>query len=116
MRSVAALSVCLLTGIGGLIHRNYNHLTMVVSGLGAIGTKSEVFMSAAEILICILTLLSIAGFYKACKETHKNVLPPLTILSLAFSMVWAAIFPMHHVLHGSLGPIPLLMPLGALLA
>jgi Protein of unknown function (DUF998) len=101
---------------GGFIHRNYNHLHKVVSELGAIGTRSEVFMSTTVLLISILSVFSIVGMYKACRQIGLNVIPVLTMLSLSISMVWAAIFPMHHELHGELGPIPLSLNIGVLLA
>ena len=101
---------------GGFIHGNYNHLHNVVSELGAIGTKSEIFMSITEMLISILSVFSVIGFYKTCKQIGINVIPILTLLSLSISMFWAAIFPMHHELHGNLGPIPLLLNVGVLIA
>jgi hypothetical protein len=101
---------------GGFIHGNYNHLHNVVSELGAIGTKSETFMSTNELLVSILSIFSTIGMYKACRQIGLNVIPVLTILSLSISMFWAAIFPMHHELHGTLGPVPLLLNIGVLLA
>ena len=101
---------------GGFIHGNYNHLHNVVSELGAIGTRSEIFMSTAELLISIISVFSVIGFYKACKQIGINVIPVLTILSLSLSMFWAAIFPMHHELHGTLGPFPLFLNAGVLLS
>jgi hypothetical protein len=106
----------LATITGGFIHGNYNHLHDVVSELGAIGTRAEIFMSTAEILISILSVYSVIGFFKACKQTGLSVIPVITILSLSISIFWAAIFPMHHELHGALGPIPLILNLGVLLA
>lgn len=101
---------------GGFIHGNYNHLHNVVSELGAIGTGSEIFMSTGEVLISILIVFSVIGYYKACRQTGLHMIPVLTILGLSISMFWAAIFPMHHELHGTLGPVPLLLNVGALLA
>ena len=113
---IAPLLFWLATITGGFIHGDYNHFHNVVSELGAIGTKSEIFMSAAEMLLFILSTFSVIGFYKACKETGINAIPVLTMLSLSISMCWAAIFPMHHELHGTLGPIPLILNLGALIS
>jgi hypothetical protein len=113
---ITPLLFWLTTITGGFIHGNYNHLHDVVSELGAIGTKSEVFMSTSETLIAILSVFSIIGFYKACRQNGLNVIPVITILSLSTSMFWAAIFPMHHELHGTLGPIPLLLNIGVLLS
>jgi Protein of unknown function (DUF998) len=106
----------LLTIIGGFIHGDYNHLRMVVSELGAIGTRSEIFMSTGELVLGIISTLSVIGFCSACRQNGISIIPPLTILTLSFSMIWAAIFPMRHELHGSTGPLPLIMFAGALLA
>ena len=114
--TITPLLFWLATTTGGYIHGNYNHLHDVVSELGAIGTRSEIFMSTAELLIAILSVFSVIGFYKACRQTGLNVIPVLTILSLSISMIWAAIFPMHHELHGTLGPIPLILNIGVLLS
>lgn len=113
---ITPLLFWLATIIGGIIHGNYNHLHNVVSELGAIGTRSEIFMSTTETLIAILSVYSIIGFYKACRQTGLNVIPVMTMLSLSISMIWAAIFPMHHEMHGELGPIPLIMILGVLIS
>ncbi len=113
---IAPLFFWVITIIGGFIHGNYNHLHNVVSELGAIGTKSEAFMSTTEMLLGILSIFSIVGFYKVCRKLRMNVIPVLTILSLSISMFWAAIFPMRHVLHGSIGPLPLILIIGVLLA
>lgn len=106
----------LLTISGGFLHHDYNHLRMVVSELGAIGTRSEIFMSTGELILGILSTLSVIGFCRACRQNKISLIPPLTILSLSFSMIWAAIFPMHYELHGSTGPLPLIMFAGVLLA
>jgi hypothetical membrane protein len=113
---ITPLLFWLATIVGGFIHGNYNHLHNVVSELGALGTTSEVFMSSMEVLVSILSIFSIVGFYKACKKIDLNPIPVLTILALPISMFWAGVFPMHHELHGTIGPIPLLLNIGALLA
>jgi hypothetical protein len=106
----------LMTIAGGFIHGNYNHLHNVVSELGAIGTRSEIFMSTAETIVSILSIFSVIGFFKACKKTGLHAIPVLAILTVSISMFWAAIFPMRHELHGALGPIPILLNVGALLS
>jgi len=113
---IAPLFFWFATIAGGFIHGGYNHLHNVVSELGAIGTRSEMFMSTSEMLLFIFTTFSVIGFYKACKETGISTIPVLTILSLSVSMCWAAIFPMHHEWHGTLGPIPLILNAGAVLS
>ena len=113
---ISPLLFWLLTITGGFIHGNYNHFHNVVSELGAIGTRSEIFMSTAEMLISILSVFSVIGFFKGCKQIGLSVIPVLTMLSMPISMLWAAFFPMHHELHGTLGPIPLFLNIGVLLA
>jgi len=113
---ISPLLFWVITIIGGFIHGNYNHLHNDVSELGAIGTKSEMFMSATETLVAVCSIFSIIGFYKACKQFGINAFPVLTILALSISMFWAAIFPMHHVMHATLGPIPFILYAGVLLS
>jgi Protein of unknown function (DUF998) len=113
---ITPLLFWLMTITGGFIHGNYNHLHNVVSELGALGTRSELFMSIGEILVAVLSLYAVFGYAKACSQTGLNLIPVLTMLSVSISMFWAAIFPMHHVLHGTLGPLPLILDLGVLLS
>jgi Protein of unknown function (DUF998) len=101
---------------GGFIHGNYNHLSNVISELGAIGTKSEIFMSISEMLLSVMGIFFFIGFYRASKEIGISVVPAITTLSFSASIFWASMFPLGHELHPALGPIPLLMNLGALSA
>lgn len=113
---IAPLSFWALTIVGGFIHGHYNHLRMVVSELGAINTRSQLLMSIGEVLVAVACLLFSAGIHRASRERGLNVLPALCTLAMPVSMAWAAVFPMHHELHGALGPLPLLLNIGALLA
>ncbi len=113
---ISPLLFWFVTITGGFIHGNYNHFHNVVSELGAIGTRSEIFMSTAEMLISILSVFSVIGFFKGCKQIGLSVIPVLTLLSMPISMLWAAFFPMHHELHGTLGPIPLFLNIGVILS
>jgi Protein of unknown function (DUF998) len=113
---MAPLSFWTLTIIGGLIHGHYNHLRMVVSELGAIGARSELFMSGGEVFVGVTCLLLSAGIHRASRERGLTVLPALCTLAMPVSMAWAAVFPMHHELHGALGPLSLLLNVGAFLA
>lgn len=101
---------------GGIIHDDYSHLTNVVSELGALGRPSELFMTGAEVSISVFCFFFTFGLYRICKKNGLSVFPVFLTLSMPVSMLWAAIFPLGHDLHGSLGPLPLLMNLGALLA
>jgi hypothetical membrane protein len=103
------------TIIAGLLHGQYSHSTMVVSDLGALETGSEVFMAITTMLCGILTIFFITGLYRVCKEIGISVIPVLTIWTMAISFVWAAVFPKNHDMHGTLGPLPLIMCIGELL-
>lgn len=103
------------TIIAGLIHGNYNHFSNAVSNLGEIGTNSEIIMAIFTLGLAISCLLFSVGFYKASKEDQQNLLPAILSFAMPVSFLWAAIFPAGHELHGSLGPLPALIILGALL-
>ncbi len=101
---------------GGLIHGQYDHFKNVISELGALGRHSELFMTGAEVLIAIFCFFFSFGLYRICKKSGLSVIPVFLTLSMPVSILWAAVFPMGHEWHGILGPLPLLMNLGALLA
>jgi hypothetical membrane protein len=103
------------TIIAGFIHGNYNHFRNAVSNLGEIGTNSEIIMAIFTLGLAISSLLFSVGFYKASKEDKQNLLPAILSFAMPISFLWAAIFPAGHELHGSLGPLPALIILGALL-
>jgi len=102
--------------IGGLIHGSYNHFSQVVSEIGAVGTRSEVFMSALTILLSVLSLYFIAGLIIACKRSKINILPVLTIFSFTIMFFFTGMFPMGNPLHVVTGPVFLFLNLGTLLA
>jgi hypothetical membrane protein len=112
---VAPILFWAITIIAGLIHQNYNHFTMAVSELGAIGTASQTFMAIGTLIVGICSLLFSIGFYKASKKLHLNIIPALCSFAMFISFTWAAIFPAGNELHGILGPLPLFVMLGALL-
>jgi hypothetical membrane protein len=104
-----------VTIIAGLIHGNYNHFRNAVSNLGEIGSNSEIIMAIFTLGLAISCLLFSVGFYKASKEDKQNLLPAILSFAMPISFLWAAVFPAGHELHGSLGPLPALIILGALL-
>ncbi len=104
------------TIIGGFIHGSYNHFTQVVSEIGAIGTRSEVFMSVLTILLSILSLYFMAGLLFACKRLQLNSLPGYSIFSFTIMFFFTGMFPMGNPLHVVTGPIFLFLNLGTLLA
>lgn len=113
---ISALLFWIMTAIGGLLHNNYSHARMGVSELGSIGTNSEVFMALLTMLLAVLTLLFSIGFIKASRRLRILSLPAWLSIGMSISMAWSAIFPSGNIWHGLLGPLPLTILLGALLA
>jgi hypothetical membrane protein len=101
--------------ISGEIHGDYNHLKNVISELGAIGTRSEVFTSTSLIVLATLCTLFSFGFYKASIELELSIVPAILSFSTPVSLAWAAIFPLGNEFHGMTGPLPLLIILASLL-
>ncbi|MEP7323858.1 MAG: DUF998 domain-containing protein, partial [Saprospiraceae bacterium] len=104
------------TIIAGFLHGNYNHFKMTVSELGTIGTGSEIFFSITLFVLAILCFLFSFGFYKMSSVLKINNFPAILSFSMCLSIAWAAIFPSGHELHGALGPLPLILIIGVLIA
>jgi hypothetical protein len=105
-----------VTGISGKLHRDYHHLKSVISELGAIGTKSEVFTSSSFVVLAELSTLFSIGFYKASKTLNLSVVPAVLSFSKPLSLTWAAFFPLGNEFHNSTGPVPFLIVLASLSA
>lgn len=103
------------TIICGLMTEDYNHLTNLVSELGAIGTKTQYIFTTGLVLSSIFSVLFIIGLYKTAKGKGINTIPILFILTFSFSIFGAAIFPLPLSLHGILGSPSMLLPLSPLL-
>ncbi|MFZ4056488.1 MAG: DUF998 domain-containing protein [Ferruginibacter sp.] len=112
---ITPLLFWLFTIIAGFIHGNYNHLKNAVSNLGEIGSTSEIIMAIFTFILAISSMLFSIGFYKESKQHNQNVLPAVLSFAMAISFLWAAIFPAGHQMHGTLGPLPILIIIGALL-
>jgi len=104
------------TIICGFILGDYNHLTRMVSELGAIGTNSQFVFSFGLILCSALSLLFILGLYKTCRAFGLNILPVILILTYSFSIAGAAIFPLPLKLHELMGMPSILLILSPLLS
>ena len=105
-----------MTFLSGFIHGNYNHFKNVISELGAIDTKSEIFTSSALMIIAALCILFSAGFYRASQKCKLSVIPAILSFSMPVTMIWAGIFTLGNEFHSLTGPLPFLMILGCLLA
>lgn len=105
-----------LTFISGNIHGSYNHFKNVISELGAIGTKSEIFTSSALMLLAAFCILFSVGLYRASKQYQLSPVPALLSFCMPLTMTWAGIFTLGNELHGLTGPLPFLLIVGFLLA
>jgi hypothetical membrane protein len=93
----------------GLIIGNYNHLSGMVSELGALGTRSQYLFTAGLTLCAVLNILFVIGLYRTSKEYKINATPVMIILLYSF-LAGPAIFPMPLRLHGIVGiPFPFMM-------
>jgi len=113
---VAPVLFWLMTIASGAIHGNYNHLRNVISELGAIGTKSELFTSLVLILLSIACILFSIGFYRISKQEQLSILPAILSFATPITMIWAAIFTLGNEFHSATGPLPLLVIIGSLSA
>ena len=97
---------------------NYNHLTRLVSELGAIGTKTQYMFTAGLLACAVLSVLFVVGLCQECKKRGISTIPALIILSFSVSIGGAAIFPLPLRLHLIMGMPSILLflsPLAALL-
>lgn len=104
------------TIICGFILGDYNHVSRLVSELGAIGTSSQLLFSAGLILCSILSILFVTALFKSCGNLKLNRVPVLIILFYSISIAGAAIFPLPLRLHLYMGMPSILLILSPLFA
>lgn len=100
----------------GFILGDYNHLTRMVSELGALGTVTRYIFATGLILCSALSLLFFAGLYKTCKLIGFSTVPLIFILAYTFSIAGASLFPMPLRLHEILGMPSIFLILSPLLS
>lgn len=113
---VTVISFWLMTFVSGGIHGNYNHLRNVISELGALGTRAELFTSTALLFIALTGILFSFGFYRICRERKISAIPAILSFTTPITMIWASIFALGNEFHGSTGPLPFLVVIASLLA
>jgi hypothetical membrane protein len=113
---VSAILFWIVTILSGYIHGNYNHFKNVISDLGAIETKSEIFTSTSLILLSALCILFSIGFYRASRTFRISIIPAILSFFMPLTIFWAAIFPLGNEFHSLTGPLPFLTILGSLLS
>lgn len=104
------------TFVSAPIRGDYHHFNNVISQLGEVGSKAEVFTSVAFIAVGALSLLFSIGLYKSSQQFGVSVIPSILTLAIPVTIIWAAFFPLGNDLHGVIGPLPLALNLGAVLA
>ena len=104
-----------MTFLSGYIHGNYNHFKNVISELGAIGTKSEIFTSSALMILAVLCILFSIGLYRTSQKFKISVIPAILSFCMPITMIWAGIFTLGNEFHSLTGPLPFLLILGFLL-
>lgn len=114
--SVIPLIFWATTIICGIILGNYNHLSGLVSELGALGTTTQYIFTTGLVLSSVLSVFFTVGLYKTCKLNGLNTIPILIILLYSFSIAGAALFPMPLRLHGILGSPSILLIFSPLLS
>lgn len=98
------------------IHGDYNHLQNTISQLGAVGTKSESFMTAATWTCVVLSVSFFVGLLKTCSLNKLSVLPLTGILGFTVTFGWAAMFHAGNSLHSKGGAAVILLFMGPLLS
>ena len=100
----------------GVVMGNYNHMTRLVSELGAIGTRSQYIFMAGLLACAILSALFVVGLCQECKKRGVSMVPALIILSFSMSIGGAAILPLPLRMHQIMGMPSILLFLSPLAA
>jgi hypothetical membrane protein len=87
----------LTTVVCGFLLGDYNHLTRMVSELGAIGTRTRFLFSAGLLVCAALSVLFVVGLRRVCRALA------LIILAYSVSIAGAGVFPLPLRLHLILG-------------
>jgi hypothetical membrane protein len=113
---IIPLAFWLTLFVCGFILGSYNHLTRMVSELGAEGTSSQFVFTSGLILCSILSLLFVVGLYKTCGIFNLSNIPVILILTYSVSIAGAAIFPLPLRLHEIMGMPSILLIFSPLLS
>lgn len=104
------------TLIAAMLHGNYSHIKDTISELGAIGTRSEIFMATFTWICTALSIAFLMGMVAVCRQFNLNKLPLIGIVGFSIMFAWAAVFPSGNPMHPKAGPVLLLLLAGPLLA
>lgn len=104
------------TIVCGFILGDYNHLTRMVSELGAIGTRSQHVFSTGLLLCSASSILFVVGLHRACRVVGISTVPVIVLLCYSISIAGAAVFPLPLRLHLIMGMPSVLLVLSPLLS
>ena len=104
------------TVICGFMLGNYNHLSRMVSDLGAIGTPSRFYFSAGLLACSVMSALFIVGLCRVCAALRISRLPALLLLAYTISIAGAGVFPLPLRMHLLMGMPSVLLILSPLLS
>jgi len=104
------------TIICGLIMGDYNHLSQMVSELGALGTSTQYIFTLGLVLCSILSIFFVVELYRVCKNFRINTIPVFLILAFSVSIAGAGIFPYPQRLHLLIGMPAILLILSPFLS
>jgi hypothetical protein len=104
------------TIVCGFILGNYNHLSRLVSELGASATRSQYVFSTGLLICSALSILFIVGLHRTCRMIGISSVPVIVLLSYSISIAGAALFPLPLRLHLIMGMPSILLILSPLLS
>jgi hypothetical membrane protein len=104
------------TIVCGFILGDYNHLTRMVSELGASGTRSQYVFSTGLLICSASSILFIVGLYRTCRAVGISTIPVIVLLCYSISIAGAAVFPLPLRLHLIMGMPSILLVLSPLLS
>lgn len=116
MGTVSALIFWIGGTIAGFIHGNYNIISDTVSELGALRTKSHVFMTVVMYLSGVTGILFAIGAVKACRQAGISIIPAITTISIPLTTIWAAVFPSGTEQHPMAGPVVFVIYIGVIIS
>jgi hypothetical membrane protein len=116
MGTVSALLFWIGGTIAGFIHGNYSFISDTVSELGAYHARSHTFMTVVMYLSGITGILFSVGAVMACRQIGINIIPAMTTISIPFTTLWAAIFPMETPQHAMTGPVVFIIYIGVIIS
>ena len=104
---IAPITFWITTLICAPMIDGYNHLSWMVSELGALGTKSQYIFTIGLVLSSAFNIVFVVGLWRFCIEKDLNKVPLFFFLMYSF-LAGPALYPMPLPEHGYVG-LPMLL-------